>query len=164
MLKKIIIVTSVLCVCLLTGCAPDYVNKVPSNTTEILPMTQADTAFKLNKICTDVIASSGNLEQQMTKYLSGVVNSNYDDKKAILSSISTNLDITKENITEINSFRPADALSERKSEIYYTLVNVETYLLGLKEAVKNDDAAEMESSFNKYMSSINTLKTLSTGM
>lgn len=164
--KKLVIVGALgLCVSTLVGCStPSYVNDAPSSVVESIEMTQSETALKLNKISNNVIATSGTLEQQMTKYLSSVTESGLDDKNAILSSILTNISSTKNSITEIQSFNPASALKERSNEILLQLNNVETYLRGLQKAVEEDNYEDMNSNFNNYMNSISLLKTLSTGM
>lgn len=149
----------------ISGCAaPDYVNDAPTSVVESMQMTQADTALKLNKICNNVIASSGTLEQQMAKYLNSVAESSLDDKNAIISSILTNIDIAKKNTAEVKSFNPAAALKQRASNITLKLNDTEAYLRSLKDAVENDDVEKMSESFNNYMQTISALKTLSTGM
>lgn len=155
----IIIAAFVLC-----GCAPEYISNDPNTVMESLPMTQADTASKLNKICNDVVTSSATLEQQMTKYLSHIVDSKVEDKKAIQSSVLANLEVVKDNIAEVSSFNPAEALSERTSEIRLELSNTETYLRSLDEAVKKDDVENMRELFQFYINSVSHLKTLSMGM
>lgn len=149
----------------MSGCAaPDYINDAPTSVVESLQMTQADTALKLNKICNNVISSSGTLEQQTAKYLDKVAKSSLDDKNAIINSILTNIDIVKRNITEVKSFNPATALKQRASDITLKLNDAEAYLRSLKDAVESDDVDMMSESFNNYMQTISALKTLSTGM
>ena len=150
---------------LMCGCSiPDYINSEPLSVVETIPMTEVDTKMKLKHICNEVIVSSASLEQQMTKYLSGLVDSNVDDKLVILSIIGSNLQTIKEKTTEVTSFNPADSLKQKTSDIKLELNNADTYLRNLKTAVEDNDVEGMNDYYNQYMNSIAKFKTMMTGV
>lgn len=150
---------------LICGCtAPGYVNDKPTSVIESLPMSQTDTVFKLNKICNNVISATGGLEQQMIKYLSVAIDSSIEDKQAILTSIDMNINIVQAASVEVSSFRPAEALRQKTSQIKYALNEAESYLRLLKSSVEKDDVEGMQKDFTNFMSIVNQLKISSTGM
>lgn len=162
MYKKFVALGAI-CFVGLTACTPNYLDNSPS-TAEILPMTQVDTSLKLSKICNNVIASSGTLEQHLAKYSNTVAASNLDDKNAIIDNVLANIQIVKQNIEEIKSFNPASVLKQRTADISLKLNDTESYLRSIKKAVEDNDIENIQNAFHLYMNSIGALKTLSTGL
>lgn len=147
---------------LISGCvSPDYISNAPVTQIETLPMNQADTAIKLNKICTTTISSTGSLMSAMTKYLDRTVDTTLRDKEQILINLTAVSDSISTQQKEINAFNPAQALSQRTSDIKMELSNLESYAIGLKSAIKDDDEENIVKFYSELKASIANLETLS---